>query len=76
MKDSSYLPLKTLNQVTNGHAGGDGVGVDYYIRCDAFTGEGHILEHGNRQSALPRTAALRKAVPWIQIKSFKARQRH
>jgi len=48
--------------VTNGHAGRDGVGVDDDIWCDALTGEGHILEHQNRQSVLCSTAALRKAV--------------
>lgn len=74
--ECSYLSLKTLNQVTNGHAGRDGMGVDNYIRCDAFTGEGHILEQGNSQSVLLRTPALRKGITWIQIKFFKAFQRH
>lgn len=36
--------------MTNGHAGRDGMRVDNYIRCDAFTGEGHILEQANRVS--------------------------
>ena len=44
LKIKSYLPLKTFNQVTNGHPRGDGVGVYDDIRSDAFTGERHILQ--------------------------------
>merc|ERR1719150_2317633 len=40
---SANLALQTLNQVTNGHSGGDGVGVDDDVGGDSFAGEQHVL---------------------------------
>lgn len=41
--DSSDLGKQTLDQVTDGHTGGDGVGVDDDVGCDTLSGERHIL---------------------------------
>ena len=42
----SNLALKALDQVTNGHSGGDGVGVDDDVRGDALACEDHVLLPG------------------------------
>ena len=47
---STDLALETLNQVTNGHSGGDSVWVDDDVRGDALTCEDHVL--------LPRSAKI------------------
>lgn len=39
----SNFALETLNQVTDGHTGGDGVGVDDDVGGDALAGEQHVL---------------------------------
>ena len=44
------LALEALNQVTNGHSGGDGVRVDDDVRGDALACEDHVL--------LPRSAKI------------------
>ena len=38
-----HLPLQTLDQVTDGHTGRDGVGVDDDIWCDTLGCERHVL---------------------------------
>ena len=40
---STDLALEALNQVTNGHSGGDGVRVDDDVWRDALAREDHIL---------------------------------
>lgn len=67
IEECSHLALKTLNQVTNGHTGRNGMGVDNDIRCDAFTREGHILEQGNIQSILARISCLRKVCAKLSL---------
>lgn len=41
--DGGHLREQTLDQVTDGHTGGNGVRVDNEVRRDTFRGEGHIL---------------------------------
>lgn len=38
-----HLALQTLDQMANSHSGRDGVRIDDDVRCDAFTGERHVL---------------------------------
>mmetsp|Transcript_22559 Transcript_22559/g.51658 ORF Transcript_22559/g.51658 Transcript_22559/m.51658 type:complete len:223 (-) Transcript_22559:2734-3402(-) len=38
-----HLPQQTFDQLSDGHSGGDGMGVDNDIRNDAFRGEGHVF---------------------------------
>jgi len=42
-REGGHLGQQTLNQVANGHAGRDGVGVDNQVRRQSLTREGHVL---------------------------------
>mmetsp|Transcript_4817 Transcript_4817/g.13483 ORF Transcript_4817/g.13483 Transcript_4817/m.13483 type:complete len:410 (-) Transcript_4817:2321-3550(-) len=42
-QDGRDLPLKTLNQLSDGHARRNGVRVDNEVGCDSFTSVRHIL---------------------------------
>ncbi len=44
----SFSYLKALDQVTNGHTGGDGVGVDDDIGSQTLAGEDHIFLPGKK----------------------------
>ena len=43
MVKHTHLSLEALDQVTNGHTGGDGMGIDDNVRGNPLTGERHIL---------------------------------
>jgi len=38
------LALEALDQVANGHTGGDGMGIDDDVRTDPLTCERHVLQ--------------------------------
>jgi len=41
---SRHFPLQTLDQMTNGHSTGDGVGVDYDVGVNTLGCERHVLQ--------------------------------
>ena len=66
-----HLALQALDQVTDGHARGDGVRVDDDVRGDALARERHVLDKGGHQALRPQVLTRTENQPFFQAPDMK-----